>query len=123
VLTAANLVAFVAITDPDRARAFYEDTLGLTLVERTDFALIFETRGTELRLTIVAEVKPAGHTVIGFDVADANHTAAKLRGAGVELERFESLDQDDLGIWDAPGGARVAWFRDPDGNLLSIAEE
>jgi catechol 2,3-dioxygenase-like lactoylglutathione lyase family enzyme len=123
VLTAANLVAFVAITDRERARAFYEGTLGLTLVERTDAALIFETRGTELRLTVVDEVRPAGHTIVGFDVADAAHTAARLREAGVELERFDGLEQDDLGVWDAPEGARVAWFRDPDGNLLSIAEE
>jgi catechol 2,3-dioxygenase-like lactoylglutathione lyase family enzyme len=123
VLTAANLVAFVPIADLERARGFYEDTLALTLIERTDSSLIFETRGTELRLTVVEGWEPAGHTVLCFDVADAAHAAAGLLEAGVELERFDGYDQDDLGVWDAPGGARIAWFRDPDGNLLSIAEE
>ncbi len=121
-LTAANLVAFVSVTDPDRAQAFYEGTLGLTLIERTEAALIFETRGTELRVTLVAGFEPANHTVLGFDVADASHTAEKLRDAGVGLERFDGIEQDELGVWTAPDGTRIAWFRDPDGNLISIAQ-
>ena len=121
-LTAANLVAFVAVTDLDRARSFYEGTLALTLVTGSESALVFETRGTELRVTAVDEVTPSDHTVLGFDVADATRTATKLRDAGVELARFDSLDQDDLGIWTAPDGTRIAWFRDPDGNLLAIAQ-
>jgi catechol 2,3-dioxygenase-like lactoylglutathione lyase family enzyme len=123
VLTAANLVAFVSVTDPGRAQAFYEGTLGLTLIERTEESLIFETRGTELRLTVVADWQPGVHTVLCFDVADAAHAAGSLLEAGVELERFDGYDQDEIGVCDAPGGARIAWFRDPDGNLLSIAEE
>jgi catechol 2,3-dioxygenase-like lactoylglutathione lyase family enzyme len=121
-LTAANLIAFVAVTDPERARRFYEGTLGLALVEESEFALVFETRGAELRVTFVDELRPADHTVLGWNVASAEHTARRLLDAGVELERYDRLDQDELGIWEAPGGARVAWFRDPDGNLLSIAQ-
>jgi catechol 2,3-dioxygenase-like lactoylglutathione lyase family enzyme len=121
-LTAANLIAFVAVTDPERARRFYEDTLGLSLVEESEIALVFETRGAELRVTFVDDFEPADHTVLGWNVADAEHTARRLREAGIGLERYENLEQDELGIWDAPGGARVAWFRDPDGNLLSIAQ-
>lgn len=121
-LTAANLVAFVATTDAERARRFYEETLGLTLVERTPFALVFEARGTELRVTLVERLDPVAHTVLGWNVADAGHSAAKLAERGVAIERFEGIEQDELGVWDAPGGARVAWFRDPDGNLLSITQ-
>lgn len=121
-LTAANLVAFVSVTDLDRAQAFYEGTLGLTLIERSEYALVFETRGTELRVTLVEGFEPTDHTVLGWDVADAAHTAEKLREAGVEPERFATLEQDDLGLWEAPDGTLVAWFRDPDGNLLSIAQ-
>jgi catechol 2,3-dioxygenase-like lactoylglutathione lyase family enzyme len=122
VLTAANVIAFLAVTDAERARRFYEGTLGLVLIEQSDAALIFETRGAELRVTVVEDFTPEDHTVLGWNVADACHTARRLREAGVELERYGSLEQDELGVWEAPGGARVAWFRDPDGNLLSIAQ-
>jgi catechol 2,3-dioxygenase-like lactoylglutathione lyase family enzyme len=121
-LTGANPIAFVATTDAERARDFYEGTLELTLVEETPFALVFEARGTELRVTPVERLEPAGHTVLGWSVASAEGMARKLIERGVPLERFDSLEQDELGIWDAPGGARVAWFRDPDGNLLSITQ-
>ena len=121
-LTGANPIAFVATTDVERARDFYEGALGLTLVEQTPFALVFEARGTELRVTPVERLEPATHTVLGWSVASASGTARKLIESGIELELYEGLEQDELGIWDAPSGARVAWFRDPDGNVLSISQ-
>lgn len=121
-LTAANLVAFVATADADRAQGFYEEVLGLRLLERTSQALVFDARQTELRVTTVEGFTAAEHTVLGWQVAEARRAVRELVARGVVFERFDGLRQDDLGIWEAPGGALVAWFRDHDGNLLSITE-
>jgi catechol 2,3-dioxygenase-like lactoylglutathione lyase family enzyme len=117
-----KIVAFVGVRQAGRARAFYRDTLGLQLVSEDNFALVFDVNGTILRVSLVPELTPAKFTVLGWHVKDAAATARELQKAGVALERFPGMDQDELGIWTAPGGARVAWFKDPDGNILSITE-
>ena len=117
-----KLVAFVPIHDADRARLFYRDTLGLQLVSEDRFALVFDINGTPLRATLVGEFQPQRFTVLGWQVADAAATARGLSAAGVHFERYAGMEQDELGLWSAPGGARVAWFRDPDGNVLSITQ-
>jgi len=122
VLGSCDVIAFVATTDADRARAFYEDVLGLRLVADELFALVFDANGTMLRIAKVPELAPARHTVLGWAVADAAATVARLAAAGVKFERYDGLPQDDLGIWATPDGARVAWFRDPDGNTLSLTQ-
>jgi predicted enzyme related to lactoylglutathione lyase len=95
----------------------------LTLVTEDNFALAFDAHGTMLRVTIVPKVNPANYTVLGWQVSDIIATAKQLNAAGVELQRYPGLnDRDELGIWTAPGGARIAWFKDPDGNLLSITQ-
>jgi len=121
-LTAANLAAFVATTDVERSRTFYEKILGLRLVEQTPGRLVFDARGAPLRVSLVPKLDPGEHTVLGWQVADAGRTARDLASRGVAFDRFEDLDQNELGIWTAPDGAHVAWFRDPDGNVLSITE-
>jgi catechol 2,3-dioxygenase-like lactoylglutathione lyase family enzyme len=122
-LGSSGIVAFVGITNPERAKAFYRDTLGLRLVSEDGFALVFEAKGTMLRVSIVREVSAAQYTVLGWEVADIVATAKELAKAGVTLERYAFLpDQDPQGIWTAPGGARVAWFKDPDGNILSLSQ-
>lgn len=121
-LTAANIVAFVSTSDADRSRDFYEGVLGLRLIRSTPLALIFDARGTMLRVTIVEDLEPAAFTVLGWQVADIDHTVVQLGGRGVAFERFADIEQDESGIWEAPDGGLVAWFRDPDGNLLSITE-
>jgi catechol 2,3-dioxygenase-like lactoylglutathione lyase family enzyme len=121
-LGAAFPIAFVATTDPARARAFYERTLGLAFVADEGFALVFDLAGTMLRVTRVDRLRPHPFTVLGWRVDDAAAAAGGLAAAGVTFERFPGLDQDDLGIWTAPSGARIAWFRDPDGNLLSVTQ-
>jgi catechol 2,3-dioxygenase-like lactoylglutathione lyase family enzyme len=119
----AQVMAFVAITDRDRARRFYGDALSLKFVMDDGFALIFEHSGTTLRAAIVREVHPAPCTVLGWQVEEIDASVAALEKAGVRLETFPGLNQNEHGIWDAPGGrARVAWFRDPDGNLLSLSQ-
>jgi catechol 2,3-dioxygenase-like lactoylglutathione lyase family enzyme len=121
-LGSEKLAAFVGVSDASRAKAFYRDKLGLRLVSEDSFALAFDANGTNLRVTMVGQVTVAKYTVLGWDVPDIVATAKSLQQAGVKLEIFDGLPQDELGIWDAPGGTRVAWFKDPDGNILSIAQ-
>jgi catechol 2,3-dioxygenase-like lactoylglutathione lyase family enzyme len=114
--------AFVAVTDPDRARAFYEEILGLELVADEDHALVFDAGDTTLRLAKVAELNPAPHTVLGWQVPDLEATIDVLAARGVNFRRYGQFEQDERDIWTAPDGTRVAWFDDPDGNLLSLME-
>jgi catechol 2,3-dioxygenase-like lactoylglutathione lyase family enzyme len=116
------IMAFVAITDRERSRAFYADVLGLTLTSEDPFALTFDAGGTVLRLALVEELQPRGFTVLGWIVADIAASARNLAARGVEFKRYGFMEQDALGVWTAPDGAQVAWFPDPDGNTLSITQ-
>jgi catechol 2,3-dioxygenase-like lactoylglutathione lyase family enzyme len=122
VLGSQKLVAFVATRDPRLAKAFYRDTLGLHLVSEDQFALVFEVRGTTLRIATVPEVATAAYTVLGWQVPDIVQTVKDLQKVRVTFERYGGMQQDELGIWKSPSGARVAWFKDPDGNTLSITQ-
>ena len=118
-----TIVAFVATSDPERAKKFYLHTLGLPLVsEQLPFALVFDANGIMLRVAIVKKFKPAGFTVLGWQVPRIKTAAQALAKAGVEFERYPGMDQDELGVWTSPSGAKIAWFKDPDGNTLSISE-
>jgi catechol 2,3-dioxygenase-like lactoylglutathione lyase family enzyme len=118
-----SIIGFVATSDPERARKFYSDTLGLPLVEeQMPFALVYDVHGTMLRVTIVKKVNTAGYTVLGWKVPNIVAAAKTLSAAGVRFERYQGMEQDDLGIWTSPGGGKVAWFKDPDGNTLSISQ-
>jgi catechol 2,3-dioxygenase-like lactoylglutathione lyase family enzyme len=118
----ANLVTFVSTSDPERAKAFYGGLLGLELVEQTPFACVFRTPNAELRVTTVSDVAAAPYTVLGWRVAEIEASVRDLNARGAEPLRYEGLEQDELGIWRSPGGARVAWFKDPDGNVLSLTQ-
>src|SRR5579872_442644 len=122
-LRSGKIIAFVGVADLDRAETFYRDTLGLSL-EREDrpFALIFDVQGTMLRVTGVGEVKPVPYTVLGWEVPDIRATVQALQTRGVTTERYKGLQQDELGIWRSPSGGQVAWFKDPDGNTLSVTQ-
>lgn len=121
-LESAGLIAFVAVKDLDRAREFYEGILGLRLVREDGFALAFDAQGTVLRVTQVDQVEVAPYTVLGWTCDDIAIAVAGLAGHGVSTERFESMGQDTLGIWTSPSGDLVAWFKDPDGNTLSLTQ-
>lgn len=122
-LAQQSILTFVATRDPDRAKRFYRDTLGLPLVaEELPFALVFDVNGTMLRVTIVEKLTPAPFTVLGWQVPNITVAAKALQKAGVEFQRYPGLPQDQLGIWTSPSGAKVAWFRDPDGNTLSLSQ-
>ena len=118
-----DICGFVSIVDVARAKEFYRDTLGLTLLsEEPPFALVFDAHGIMLRLGMAKELPPAHGTVLGWNVPDIAAAIKELTGAGVHFERFPNMKQDDLGVWASPTGAKVAWFKDPDGNILSVAE-
>jgi catechol 2,3-dioxygenase-like lactoylglutathione lyase family enzyme len=117
-----KLVAFVPVLNADKTRAFYRDTLGLQLIHEDGFALVFDVPGVMLRATLVRDFQPQPFTVLGWQVPDATGFARQLTAGGVHLERFPGLAQDEDGLWHAPGGAKIAWFKDPDGNILSISE-
>jgi len=121
-LDSQKLVAFVPVTNADRARVFYRDTLRLRLVSEDGFALVFDSQGTMLRVTLVRDLKPQPFTVLGWQVSDAAAAAQELAAAGVAFERFPGIEQDEHALWHAPGGAVIGWFKDPDGNILSISQ-
>jgi catechol 2,3-dioxygenase-like lactoylglutathione lyase family enzyme len=118
----APLMAFVAVTERERARAFYADVLGLKLTGEDPYALTFEAGGTMLRAALVEQLQPQGFTVLGWIVPEIATTARALAARGVEFKRYAWMEQDELGIWRSPSGAQVAWFADPDGNTLSITQ-
>jgi catechol 2,3-dioxygenase-like lactoylglutathione lyase family enzyme len=123
VLGSADLVAFVATRDLEAAAAFYGPILRLPLVEANGFARVYDANGTQLRVTLVESLARAPYTVLGWRVEDIAQTTAELRAAGVEFKHYDGMDQDETGVWVAPGGTRVAWFADPDGNTLSLQQE
>lgn len=115
-----KLKAFAPTLNPVKAKTFYRDILGLELMSEDDFALQFNCNGTCLRITTVRELTPHPFTVLGWSVPDIHETIKQLTTKGVVFERYGLFEQDELGVWAAPGGIKVAWFKDPDGNLLSL---
>jgi catechol 2,3-dioxygenase-like lactoylglutathione lyase family enzyme len=122
VLQSSSIIAFVSATDLERARRFYEHTLGLRFVKQSQFACVFDANGTMLRITATAEVSSSGYTVLGWRVADIQQAIEVLVDKGVTFSRYDGMDQDTNGVWTAPGGDKVAWFSDPDGNNLSLTQ-
>ncbi len=121
-LGSSALVAFVGVSDLDRAREFYGQTLGLTFREDTAFALVADVGGTMLRIAAVGEPVVAPYTVLGWGVPDIGAVVDALVSKGVRFTHYDGMGQDERGVWTAPDGSNVAWFLDPDGNNLSITE-
>jgi catechol 2,3-dioxygenase-like lactoylglutathione lyase family enzyme len=121
-LSGADLVALVGTADVARARPFYEGTLGLSVIAEDPYALVLDANGTMLRVTAVPDYHPAGFTVCGWRVDDIAATIGELTQRGVSFLRFDGMEQDELGVWTAPSQAKVAWFNDPDANVLSLTQ-
>jgi len=121
-LGSTPLVAFVPITDPQKARAFYEGVLGLKFVKDDGFALVLDANGIMIRAAKMKEFTPAQFTILGWQVSDIENVVRGLAEKGVHFEVFEFFKQDGLGIWTSPTGDKVAWFKDPDGNTLSVSQ-
>jgi catechol 2,3-dioxygenase-like lactoylglutathione lyase family enzyme len=122
VLAHAAFVGFIPVRNLESARAFYCDTLGLEAVEQTPVALVADAGGVSVRLAEVAELRPQPFTIAGWLVGDISSTVASLAKAGISTKRYEGMAQDEQGVWTAPSGDRIAWFADPDGNVLSVTE-
>ncbi|MFI5285214.1 MAG: VOC family protein [Candidatus Dormibacteria bacterium] len=118
----ARLIAFVPTTDLPHARAFYVEILGLRMAEESPFACVLDANGTMVRLTPVRKLSRVRYTVLGWGVDDIAAAVAGLASAGVAFLRYRGMDVDESGIWTSPSGDRVAWFEDPDGNLLSLTQ-
>ena len=121
-LGSTNIVAFVPIKDSEKARAFYEGVLGLRFVKDDGFALVLEANGIMVRAAKMKEFTPAQFTILGWQVSDIEQVVRGLAAKGVQFEIFGFFKQDELGIWTAPTGDKVAWFKDPDGNILSVSQ-
>ncbi len=117
-----DITGFIPTTDAARARTFYEKALGLRFVSDDDFAVVFNANGNMIRVVKVQRFAPAPYTILGWEVVEIEKIAARLQEQGVHFERYGFFKQDELGVWTSPSGARVAWFKDPDGNTLSVSE-
>jgi catechol 2,3-dioxygenase-like lactoylglutathione lyase family enzyme len=120
-LSSASVVGFIPTTDFRKAKEFYSGKLGLSFVSEDDFALVLESGGTTIRVAKVNDFRAFGFTILGWRVDDVPQTVSSLTARGIVFERYPWMTQDDLGIWTAPGGTLVAWFKDPDGNVLSLS--
>jgi catechol 2,3-dioxygenase-like lactoylglutathione lyase family enzyme len=121
-LGSVDIVAFVPTKDTEKARAFYEGVLGLRFVKDDGFAMVLDANGIMIRVAKVPDFKPAPFTILGWQVVEIERVVRELQGKGVHFEIFGFFKQDELGIWTAPTGDKVAWFKDPDGNILSVSE-
>lgn len=122
-LSHSKLVGFISSIDLARSRIFFEQTLGLRIIEESPFALVFDAAGTMLRVTLVQELKPQPFTVLGWQVDSIEDAVRTLSDRGVEFLRYPGMnDANPMGIWTAPSGAQIAWFKDPDSNVLSLTQ-
>ena len=121
-LASGKLIGFLFTNDYDRARAFYVDKLGCEFLSQDQFALAVTLGGHMIRISRMPNFAPAQGTVLGWAVSDIDAVVDWLRGRGVTFEIYPFVEDKERGIWNAPGGARVAWFKDPDGNVLSVSQ-
>ena len=119
-----RMIGFVTTTDVQRAKVFYGDVLGFRLVDEDEYALVYDANGTMVRVGKAKAFTPAQGTVMGWQVDDIHAAIRELSPRGVKFEQFNLpfMKQDEHGVWSPPNGDRVAWFKDPDGNTLSISQ-
>ena len=121
-LGSMNIMAFVPTKDAQKAKGFYEAVLGLRFIKDDGFALVLDANGIMVRVVKLQQFTPAQFTILGWNVSDIEKAVQDLQQKGVHFERYDFFKQDELGIWTAPSGDKVAWFKDPDGNILSLTQ-
>jgi catechol 2,3-dioxygenase-like lactoylglutathione lyase family enzyme len=121
-LGAGKMMGFVPTKDYERARAFYEGKLGFEFVSLDQYALVMRVGGHMVRIVKIGNFTPLQGTILGWQIKDIEAVAAWLRASGVATEKYPFVQDKDLGIWTTPNGDKVAWFKDPDGNVLSISQ-
>jgi catechol 2,3-dioxygenase-like lactoylglutathione lyase family enzyme len=117
-----TLKTFVPTLKPQEAKVFYRDTLGLKLLNEDNYGLEFDSGGKLLRVIVVPELKPHTFTILGWNVKDIEASIRSLNDKGIFCEKYDFIPQNDLGIWISPNGTSVAWFKDPDENILSLSQ-
>ncbi|HWR15532.1 MAG TPA: VOC family protein [Terriglobales bacterium] len=117
-----RMVGFVTTTNPEAAKAFYSGKLGFAFLRDDEFALVFDANGTMLRVVKARQFAPIQGTVLGWQVDDISAAVQQLSQKGIRFERYEFLHPDAAGICTFPTGDKVAWFKDPDGNVLSLSQ-
>jgi catechol 2,3-dioxygenase-like lactoylglutathione lyase family enzyme len=121
-LASGKLVGFIPTTDYDSARAFYEGKLGFTFLSLDQFALVMTVGGHMIRIAKMPNFTPLQGTILGWEVADITGVVNWLKDRGVSPEKYPFVQDRELGIWTTPNGDKVAWFKDPDGNVLSVSQ-
>jgi len=121
-LAAGKLMGFVATTNYEKAKAFYEDRLGFQFVSLDQFALVMDANGTKIRIVRIENFSPARYTVLGWEVQNIEAVVGWLAARGVEFQKYPFVQDKEHGIWTAPGGDKIAWFLDPDGNVISVSQ-
>ena len=122
-LASSHISGFAPTADSKKARQFYEGTLGLTFEHEDEYVIVFRTDHAMIVMHKLKELQPAHYTVMGWEVADIKKTVSGLTDSGVVFEKYKWMQQDDLGIWKTPADGSVAWFKDPDGNILSVSQK
>ncbi len=117
-----KLIGFIPTRDAEQARNFYERVLGMRFVSDDKFALVMNADGIMIRIVHVGEFTPARFTILGWEVSAIETLVPQMSATGVTFEQYGLPGQDTTGIWNAPGGTKVAWFKDPDGNVLSLSQ-
>jgi len=117
-----KMIGFILTKDYQKAREFYEHRLGCTFVSQDQFALVMQAGENHIRIAKVAQFAPQQGTVLGWEVRDIRSVVAELTKCGVTFEKYPFVQDQVTGIWVAPGGDQVAWFKDPDGNVLSVSQ-
>jgi catechol 2,3-dioxygenase-like lactoylglutathione lyase family enzyme len=121
-LASSKVIGFVPTKDAKKARAFYEGKLGFRFVSEDQFALVLRAGETMIRIAKAQDFTPAPYTVLGWEVRDIEAVVPWLQERGVAFEKYPFVQDQERGIWTAPGGNKVAWFKDPDGNVLSVSQ-
>jgi catechol 2,3-dioxygenase-like lactoylglutathione lyase family enzyme len=121
-LASSKVIGFVPTKDAQKARSFYESKLGFRFVSDDSFALVLRAGETMIRIAKAQDFTPAPYTVLGWEVLDIEAVVRWLQERGVAFEKYPFVQDQELGVWTAPGGNKVAWFKDPDGNVLSVSQ-
>ena len=113
-----------AVDDMDRAKQFYEGTLGLRIeVLSEEFGVTaLKLSGGDVLMYLNAEMTPASYTMLNFEVDDIDAAVDGLEDRGISFERYDGFDHDEKGIVRGPG-PQIAWFKDPSGNVISVLQQ
>ena len=121
-LSSSKMMGFLLTRDYEAARKFYEGQLGFRFVNQDQFALVVQAGESRIRIVKMPDMTPLRSTVLGWEVQGIEGVVDWLRGRGVAFEKYPFVQDQERGIWSAPGGDKVAWFKDPDGNVLSVSQ-